>query len=166
MNTLSHNIDLLLQRYAEGTISSTDYKRLLQLLDTPNLPAYYHEERDFHLALSYLHAENLVPTEFETQIDTYIDTLSAQEEVSKHHHRYSWRLPIRYALAASLVLAIGIHYFYVPTFTDTYDDPEKAYATASQAIQLFADNINTACAPLDILDEIDHSDSNNNTHED
>lgn len=91
-----------------------------------------------------------IPEGLEVRLSAKIDEWAREETARKRRRMANMRIAV--AMAASVLLVAGIAFMLYtshPKPTDTYSDPQMAYATAEKALLLLQQNIERGMAQYD-----------------
>ena len=95
-----------------------------------------------------------IPDGLEARLSAKIDEWAREETVRKHRRMANKRIAV--AMAASVLLVAGVAFMLYtsrPKPSDTYTDPQMAYATAEKALLLLQQNIEKGMAQYDAMNE-------------
>lgn len=135
----------LLQLYFEGETSLEDERRLETYFQSDELAEELKEYAEYFGGISELTA---VAGESTIEEDV-MDYILENEHHEKTKYRQMWRIVT--GIAASIIIILGGVLMYEQQqkpFKDTFDDPEVAYAYASQTLKFVGSKYNKGLADL------------------
>ena len=143
MKTLE--IKQLLQRYFEGETTTGEERQLTAYFNSGDVAEELKEYRGFFGGLAEL-AETMYDDTIEEDV---LEFIIKNDEAGKPRKRYLWQAVS--GIAASVILVVGGFLFYQQQeqhFTDTFENPELAYAYAEQTLAFVSAKYNQGLAEL------------------
>lgn len=134
----SNNIELLLEKYFQGGISTVEENELRDYFSSPDVAP---------------HLERYKPM-FDYSVLVKDQQTKQEIPLQSKKHRVMWL-----SIAASVVvlLGIGIYLFYnnanEKQDLGTYDDPEVAFAATQKALELVSNNLNVGIKSVYYIQE-------------
>ncbi len=141
----------LLQRYFEGESTDAEERSLESYFQSGNVDQEVAEYAEFFGGIAELAAVADDPTIEEDVMNYILET----ENREKTRYRTMWKTVT--GIAASIIVVLGGFLFFQEqqhTSTDTFKDPEKAYAYAEQTLQFVSGKYNKGLAELSNFDKL------------
>lgn len=147
-------VDILLERYYQGTSTCADEKILRDFFNSKDIPVEYEAERNIFSYYSSL-SEVPEPSEhFESRIISAIDSISGGNNYSVKK-----LVLLVSGIAAGLMILIGTWFFLSRYETeDTFTDPELAYAETMKVLYEVSAMINSGTENLDPISKMNLKD--------
>ena len=141
----TEEVKILLQRYFEGESTDAEERRLEAYFQSGEVNAEVAEFAGFFGGISEL-AGVSDGTHIEEDIMDYI---LENEQREKNRYRLMWKVVT--GIAASVIIVLGGFLFYQEQqkpFEDTFNDPDEAYAYATETLQFMSVKYNKGLAQL------------------
>lgn len=146
-NMKSQEIEKLIRRFEEGLTSIEEENFLKDFFTGDDVPYHLAHYKDlFH----YYHDEGKIKTsaQFDQKLVKMIESQKKQSDMRK----VIWSIS---ALAASVIIIFGI--FFSPTskpeYTDTFNNPQTAYAETKKILLAVSGNFNAGLSEMEKLDD-------------
>lgn len=144
-------IQLLLQRYFDGESTEAEEKKLQAYFQSGNVAKEVAEYTEFFGGVA-----ELATTADKTNIeDDVMDFILENEHREKTKYRSMWKMVT--GIAASIIIALGGFLFYQEQqkpFEDSFDNPEEAYAYATQTLGFVSGKYNKGLAQFSQFDKL------------
>jgi len=147
----TEEVKQLLQRYFEGESTDAEERSLENYFQSENVDREVAEYAEFFGGISELAETVDDPTIEEDVMDYILET----ENREKTKYRTMWKTVT--GIAASIIVILGGFLLFQEqqhTSTDTFEDPEKAYAYAEQTLQYVSGKYNKGLAELSNFDKL------------
>lgn len=144
----------LLQLYFDGETTLEQEEQLIKYFTTDEVAAELKKYQGFFAGVSELSSENMSHAELNIEADI-IDFINRNETGSKNNTRTLWQIVS--GVAATVILVMGGWLLYQQqemNYTDTYDNPEVAYAVAEQALNYVSVKYNKGLAAMNHFDKL------------
>lgn len=139
----SNQIDNLIKKYLDGATSSTEENELRVYFSSSNVAQHLE-----HYAPLFNYFGQVKLQKFQPELLLPLKN-------KQNNHAILWR-----SIAASLVIFIGIGYFFVansPTDSSygTYENPEAAFVATQKALALLSENVNVGIESVHYIGEFE-----------
>lgn len=141
----TEEVKILLQRYFEGESTDADERRLEAYFQSGEVDTEVAEYAEFFGGISELANIAGDPTIEEDIMDYILEN----EQHEKTRYRTMWKVVT--SIAASVIIVLGGFLFYQEQqkpFDDTFNDPDEAYAYATQTLGFVSGKYNKGLAQL------------------
>lgn len=138
-------IEKLLQNYFNGESTAEEEKVLENYFLSGNVAEKFQEYTEFFNGIYEL-TNSVDDSNIEEEVMDFI-----LENENKEKLKYRWMWQTVTGIAASVIIVLGGFLFYQQqqkTFDDTFNNPEEAYAYASQTLQFVAAKYNKGISGL------------------
>lgn len=145
------DILLLLQRYFNGESTPEEERRLEQYFSSNSVAEELIEYKSFFGGIAELSGKTQ-DTSIEEEVMDYI---LENEHQDKTKYRSMWKMVT--GIAASVIIVMGGFLFYQEQqkpFEDSFNDPEEAYAYATQTLQFVSGKYNKGLAQLSSFEKL------------
>ena len=147
----TEEVKQLLQRYFNGDSSDIEEKQLDAYFQSGKVAEELEEYAEFFGGISELAEIADDPTIEEDVMDYILEN----EHREKTHYRSMWKVVT--GIAASVIIVLGGFLFFQEQqkpYEDTFKDPEKAYAYATETLQFISGKYNKGLAELSNFDKL------------
>lgn len=147
----TEKVKRLLQRYFNGESTEAEEQQLEAYFQLGEIDEEVAEYATFFGGISELAGIASDPTIEEDVMDYILEN----EHREKTHYRSMWKVVT--GIAASIIVVLGGFLFYQEQqkpFDDTFEDPEQAYAYATETLRFISGKYNKGLAELSNFDKL------------
>lgn len=150
----SRQIEILLERYFDGSTSLEDEEKLKDFFEKDDIPPHLISLKGTFNFFSSEKKQNHLNESFDEKV---IAKIQEEEVISIRQNRRKY---IYYAggIAASILIIVSIFINFNPftsRLADTFDNPQTAYFETKRALLFLSGNLNKSVKPIDNMEKFD-----------
>jgi len=145
-------IELLIEKYEKGETSLNEEMELKIFFAKENVPFHLSGYKNLFTFYRKAGEEEITDPDFDEKV---LRVIAGPGEATGHRRGFRRLYPVL-SIAAGLLLILGLYFVFMQQkkITDTFNDPELAYAETKKILLKVAGNLNTGVDELSNVKEI------------